>query len=397
MASAGGGSSHRAAGRGRAWAARLACIPLSGAAPARLRLAWASLRFRAARADYYDYLADLMEGSRGRKTLRDIFRDDALRYGPASVRGALCAHWLRAYEDCGGDLCLAWRGTLPEDDLRLVRTAQHAGGAALPQTLRDLAQAARLTGQAWQMFAATLSAAAAALSVLAAVLAAVPLYTVPRLLRVFASVPADYYGPATRALLRLAGMVQANGPVLACAAGCAAWLAAWSLPNLTGPLRSRLDRHGIWRLYRDFHAIRFLALLSVLVRPRGGAGAPRLREALRQQLHAASPWQAWHLRRMLARIGAGTVGPATFDTGLIDRETWWFMADMIAARGMDEGMQRTRGRLASHTLRAVALRARALRWLLLAAAVLSLFGLAFWHYAVVEEMRRALVNFHAGR
>ena len=362
----------------------------------RLDLAWAALRFRAARADYYDYLADLMDGVRGRKTLRDIFHDDALRYGPGTARGMLCAYWLQAYQESGGDLYRTWHRTLPQDDLRLVRTAQQAGGGALQQTLRDLARAVRLTEQARRLLVATLAAACVALSVLAAMLAAVPLYTVPQLRRTFATVPPEYYGPLSRALLRLADAVQANGLLLACAAGCLAWLVSWSLPNLTGALRSRLDALGIWRLYRDFHAIRFLALLAVLVRPRGAA-APRLREALQQQLHGASPWQAWHLERMLARIGSGTVGAATFDTGLIDRETWWFLADMIATRGMDAGMQCTRERLESHALQALALRARVLRWLLLSTALLCLLGLAFWHYGVVDEMRRALMNFHAGR
>src|SRR5690606_24449237 len=80
------------------------------------RLTLAAWRFRVLRADYYDYLADLMEGARGRKPLRDIFQDDARRYGPSTARGALCTHWLRAYEESGGDLFQAWHGTLPDED-----------------------------------------------------------------------------------------------------------------------------------------------------------------------------------------------------------------------------------------------------------------------------------------
>lgn len=356
----------------------------------------AAWRFRVLRADYYDYLADLMEGGRGRKTLRDIFQDDARRYGPSTARGALCTHWLRAYEESGGDLFQAWHGTLPDEDVRLAGAAQRAGSDALMRTLRDLARAVRLTEAARRVVTATLSAAAVALAVLAALLAAVPLYTVPQLRRTFVTVPADYYGPLTRALLRLADAVQSNGLLLACAIGGAAWTVAWSLPNLTGTVRAWLDRHGPWRLYRDFQAIRFLALLAVLLR-RHGAASPRLREALQAQLPGASPWLAWHLQRMLGRIGAGSVGAGTFDTGLVDRETWWFLSDMIATRGMDEALQCASRRLETHALRAVARRAQVLRWVLLLGALAALLGLALWHYAVVDEMRRALVNFHAGR
>lgn len=359
------------------------------------RLAWAASRFRPRRADYYDYLADLMEAAQGRKTLRDMFRDDAVRYGPGSARGILSAHWAEAFQESGGDLYLTWRGTLPDDDASLLRAAQHSGGEALCQTLRDLARVARLLEQARRETWTTLAAGAAACLVLLGLLIAVPFYTVPHLLQTFGSVPPDNHGPLSRALLRLAGAVRNDGPLLLALAGSLAWSAAWSLRNLTGPVRARLDGVGIWRLYRDFQAMRFLAMLATMVRPRGHA-APRLREAIRQLLHAGSPWHGWHLERMLERIDAGVVGPDTFDTGLIDRETWWFMADMIATRGMDEGMQLTRTRLETHALRAVSARARALRWLMLLAALASLLGLAFWHYGVIDEMRRALLNFHAG-
>ena len=56
-----------------------------------------ALRFRALRADYYEYLADLVEGTQGRKSLRDIFDDDAHRYGRRTVRGRLSRYWAAAY------------------------------------------------------------------------------------------------------------------------------------------------------------------------------------------------------------------------------------------------------------------------------------------------------------
>ena len=56
-----------------------------------LRLdAW---RFRPGRADYYEYLADLIEGTQGRKSLRDVFEDDARRYGVDTERGRLAGEW----------------------------------------------------------------------------------------------------------------------------------------------------------------------------------------------------------------------------------------------------------------------------------------------------------------
>jgi len=361
----------------------------------RARLLWATRCFRADRADYYDYLADLMAASLGRKTLRDMFHDDAVRYGPASARGILSAHWAQVFQESGGDLCLTWQGTLPDDEVKMLRAAQHAGEQALRQTLRDLARVARLLDRARRESLSTLAAGIVACTVLLGLLIAVPSYTVPQLLRTFSGVPPDHYGSLSQALLRLADTVRGQGIVLMCLLGGLIWIVVWSLRNLTGPARTRLDGMGIWRLYRDFQAMRFLSMLAVLVRPHGH-DAPRLREAVQQLLHAGSSWHDWHLTRMLARIDAGVVGAQTFDTGLIDRATWWYMADVIATRGMDEGMQLTRARLETHAMRAVARRAQILRWCMLLTALAALLGLMFWHYGVVDEMRRALLNFHAG-
>src|SRR5690606_943246 len=80
--------------------------------------------FRAGRADYYAYLADMLQSLQGRKTLLDHFEDDARRYGPATVRGRLSQRWARRYQESGGDLAAAWSGTLPADECLLVASAQ---------------------------------------------------------------------------------------------------------------------------------------------------------------------------------------------------------------------------------------------------------------------------------
>src|SRR5690606_312134 len=118
----------------------------------------------------------------------------------------------------------------------------------------------------------------------------------------------------------------------------------WTLPNLTGRWRQRLEPHLVWRLYRDFHCVRFLALLSVMVRRRGNVATP-LRDALLAQLPGSSPWKAWHLHRMLLRVDDGVVGADTLRTGMLDSETAWFLSDMMAIHGVDRGLARARERI----------------------------------------------------
>jgi len=363
------------------------------AARARLRAdAW---RFRPRRADYYEYLADLIEGTQGRKTLRDILDDDARRYGPATVRGRLSGHWARAYVEEGGDLSAAWAGTLPQNECQLIACVQEEGGE-LPQALRDLARAARLAANARAELAASVAAGAAAAVVAVCLLCAVPFFTVPRLEQVFRAVPPGEYGALTRALFGLAAWLrQWLALWLVCLAGSAA-LALWSLPHFTPAWRPRLDDWLWWRLYRDFQAIRFLALLSVLVR-RHGAADTRLGRALAAQERGASAWLEGHLRAMRARIDAGEQGAGIFDTGLLDRETWWYMADMMDALGLEAGLAQARRRVEVFVLARVGRQARALRWALLLAALAAVLALALWHYAVIDELRRSLSNFYASQ
>lgn len=353
-----------------------------------------SHRFAPARADYYEYLADLVEGLQGRKTLRDIFDDDAHRYGRRCARGRLARHWARALEESGGDVAHAWKGTLPAQELALLRAAQSAGAGAFTATLRDLARAARLVGQAAATLKGTLAAGAAAFCVALSLLWAVPFFTAPRLAQVFHAVPPSFHGGLTSALFALARWLRDSLPLwLACGA-VAVWLAYWALPNLTGSLRARLDRLPFWRMYRDLHGIRFLALLAVLLRQRGNVDT-RLRQALVMQAAHAGPWLAWHIEQMVARIDGGLVGGDTFDTGLIDSDIWWYLTDMIAAHGMDAGVARARERVEGHALARIRRQSLWLRWGLLLGAVAAVLGLALWHYAVIDELRRALMNFYA--
>ncbi len=352
-------------------------------------------RFRPGRADYYEYLADLVEGTQGRKNLRDVFEDDARRYGLETVRGRLSRHWADAYLEAGGDLGEAWSDTLPSSECLLLVCVQEEGGD-LPAALRDLARAVRLARDAWLALVSAAAAGVAAAAVAFALLCAIPYFSVPRLQHVFQAVPAEDYGRLTRALFALAqGLRQWLVLWLVLLLGLA-WLSLWSLPQFTGALRARLDRWLLWRLYRDFQAIRFLALLAVLVRQHGAADT-RLRRALAVQARHAAPWLHGHLLDMLGRIDAGQTGPDIFGTGLLDQGTWWYMADMMDALGMEAGLAQVRQRIELSLLARVRRQASALRWSMLLASVAAVLGITLWHYGAIDELRQGLTNFYASQ
>ncbi|HEY9279495.1 MAG TPA: hypothetical protein VIP51_05415, partial [Eoetvoesiella sp.] len=344
-------------------------------------------QFRRQRADYLEYLSALMDGIQGRRTLKEIFEQDGRRYGVSTVRGRLSMRWAQDYQATGGELYATWLGCFPLIELGLIRVAQSFGNAPLISTLRDLADALHLQQQAKDILISTLWSAALALTLLLTMSLAIPLFTVPRLQEAFSAVPHEYYGGLTRSLVEFSIFVRTHWIVAIVALAGGGMLFLWSLPNLTGRTRQYLERYAVWRIYRCVNAMRFLAVLTIVL-TRQGSTSTQLRAALSMQRPGASRWQSWHIDAMLGRINVGLVGADTFDTGLLDRDLFWFFSDMAMARGLVPGLVLTRQRLKDRILKTVARQALALRWSLLLICVSGLLGLGLWHYAVIDELRR---------
>jgi len=350
-------------------------------------------RFGPARADYYEFLSALMEGARGRHTLRDIFDRDARRYA-GTVRGRLSSAWSRDYQAAGGDLYATWFGCFPAGELAIIRVAQLAGNESLVRTLHDLAHALRLSRRSRHVVWITVWSGVLSLCVLMATVLAVPQFTAPRLAEVFGTLPPEYFGTWTRALFAFAAMVQAVWPPIFAALFLCAAALCWSIPNLTGAFRRRLDQVSIWKIHRCLSALRFMSVLTVVLQRQG---ATQLRSAVAMLCAGASPWMRGHLDDMLSRIDHGLVGADTFDTGLLDRELYWYLQDMTDARGLVHGLALVRDHLGGSVLAQVTRQAQTLRWLLLACCVAGMLALALWHYAVIDELRRSLMIFYASQ
>ncbi len=353
------------------------------------RLRVAAYRFRSLRADYYDYLAEMIAMTSGAKTLLSMFEDDALRYRGLGARGILSRYWAQQFPKSGGDLFTTWFGSLPTEDLVAVQAAQYAGSGALAQTLRQLATVVRTTDAASQAFMQTVCVGLVGVVVAICAVFSIPVLTADHLARVFSEVPPELYEPWSRALFATSEQLKNLWPMLLCLTAGVTTTAIWSLSQWYGAARSFADQWGIWRLYRVVQAVRFLSLLAILLKPRGNTSA-RLREALLIQQRGALPWLNHHLEKMLMRIDAGSLAIEALNTGLIDRETWWYFTDMVHTLGLDEGLQRTKHRLAVHTVQRLQRQAMTLRWLLLLTAVAVVFAIAFWHFRVFDELRQSL-------
>lgn len=351
----------------------------------------AAMLFASKRPDYYLYLADLIEGTLGRTSLIDIFENDAARYGN-SARGKLSALWARQFDQGGGSLARTFAGTLPDEDVVVLDTLQRAGGeGALQAALRDLALNSELVAKAKSIVIITMFASLVCLSMVLAMVIAMPLFTVPKIADAFSMLPASFYPTKAVSLFAFADFIKANWLVVVLGFVGAIAACGWSMSNITGRVRTFLDKYGIaWGLYRDLQSIKFLSFLAAMLQKRGNSFVG-LRDAIEMQLVGASRWKRYHVALMLDMIDhEGKTGKELFETGIMDQTMQWYIADLIEARGIEEALQSVRERLKDRVIKRISVQSSVLAWTLMIVSIFLTSYLMFWHLTVIDDMRKAL-------
>lgn len=349
----------------------------------------AAYAFRTQRADYYEYLADVIDATAGTKTLQNIFYDDVSRYAAASPRGLLSRVWLERFPQAGGDLFATWNGTLPLEDLLAIQSAQYSGSQALTKTLRQLAGVVKLIDGAHRLLVTTAFAGLAGLFIALGSVLSIPFFSAKQLQQVFAAVPTEHFSEWTKALFVTADILNAAWPFVSVGLILSALIVLWSFASWTGPLRRVADKFGPWAFYRRVQTVRFVSLLAVTLTP-GGSQGGRLRDAIALQIQGATPWFSGHLHVMVTRLDLGANAIDALETGLIDSEIWWYFADLIQTLGLDEALHRARLRTEKHALKRIQTQAVYLRWGALLLSLMIVLGVAFWHAQVFEELRQGL-------
>lgn len=356
-------------------------IPLS-------RLDYMAGRFSSNRADYYEYLADLIRDVGGRRTLRRIFDEDAQRYrGMLNARGFLSGHWAKQFDECGGELSLVFKGSLPADEIALIAQGQAAGAGALEQAFRDVAALTRLMSTLRWTFVSTIAMGAIGIGlILTMLIVIIPYVTVPALAETFTGIPDEFLGPSSKSLMDFGRAMSGHVVTVVAAIAVVIYGSSWSLRHYVGPGRAQLDKWLLWRIYRDFEGVKFLASLAAMVKKRGNT-AIRLRDAIAMQLEGASAWKRSHVIKMLDKIDCGVVGPETFDTGIVDRNALWTLSDLMSTLGVDEGLQKTRHHIESRLIKQLSRKATIARWVMLILSVVAMLAIYLWHMAAIYEIQ----------
>lgn len=347
----------------------------------------AALRFRRKRGDYYEHLAEIIGATEGHKSLRDIFADDAVRY-EGKPRGRLSRHWANTLEESGGNLATTFHGTLPDTDVAILAAVQETGGGNLAPGLLGLARLEQLRTSIRKITMPNAIIQWLAIGLVVSILAMLPLFLVPQMVDAL-PVPEDQYRGSAASIKAFAGWLETYGPPILLALLTGLILRGWVLTHLTGPWRSVLDRWGPFRQYRDLEAIQFLSTLSTILNP-GANQQTGLRAALELMRGGAGPWLGAHLDQMMQRLDDAVTGPETFDTGLLDRDTYFFLQDVYDARGLDVALERTRLRVETSLLAGVERRSKLWRWVSLILAMLTVLAVFLWTRAAFDEVTSLL-------
>lgn len=358
-----------------------------------LRVRVAAWCFRSSRADYYEFLAQMLSHEFSEQTLLTIFEQDARRHDRWSVRGRLAAYWAQRYATSGANLIDTWRCTVPESDLQSLVVAQQAGQQALMQTLSCLAVQIRLSRSCSEHFWQTIAVGIIAATVALSCLLALPLWTVPKLLAAFSGVPSHHYGQALASLIQWVSIVKEHWLIGTLLGTGIIALLVWSVLGLTGAIRDRLDGFGIWRIYRDVQAMRFLTGTATMLNALSNTGVS-LRTVLINQRQYANAWLDDHLQRMIEQLDAGIDPLTSLNTGLLSGDVWWRFVDIARVRGLSCGLGQTSAEIGELLKARLRRRAIVLRWLLLGLALGCVLIVGWWHLRAIEELRQGLTLFH---
>lgn len=350
----------------------------------------AASSFRRTRYDYYLFLGQLLKDSRGKRTMGDIFWKDVERYG-SRPRGVLARHWSEQHQD-GADLLKTWTGTIPEQDLMVIGAAVKAGGAgAIEDALIDAARLAKRSEDSKNQFLSTIVVGFAMLGLAGLAIAGAPLFFLPLMQKSFSYVPLDMWGPRGMALMSFSKFLGTWWPVATTLVVVAIAWAFAALPRWIGPTRAKFDASFLpYRLYRDARAAEFLATLAAVLKKRGNVSM-NLREGLELIRSNAGLWLADHCSRMLEVLNEpGSHNDAdVLDSGLLSKESVYYVADVMEALGPDEGLQVAGLRIEARLDESIAKVGKRLRYVMLAAGLSTVAYMVLWGFSIISELKAA--------
>ena len=225
----------------------------------------------------------------------------------------------------------------------------------------------------------------------AVAIAGAPLFFLPLMQKSFSYVPLDMWGPRGMALMSFSKFLGTWWPVATTLVVVAIAWAFAALPRWIGPTRAKFDASFLpYRLYRDARAAEFLATLAAVLKKRGNVSM-NLREGLELIRSNAGLWLADHCSRMLEVLNEpGSHNDAdVLDSGLLSKESVYYVADVMEALGPDEGLQVAGLRIEARVDESIAKVGKRLRYVMLAAGLSTVAYMVLWGFSIISELKAA--------
>lgn len=350
----------------------------------------AASAFRKRRFEYFINLADLIDASGGQMNYMTIFEREADRYA-GTPRGRLAAHWVERMHETGARISETWHGCVPPDELAVIAIAEARGRGAVTTALRDLARVGGTINDARLAFIKTVFMSLIGLVLASVMLLAVPFFFRPFFEKSFGFIPAEFYGPNTVRFYALADFIGAFWWIVLPLLLFAMTWVTWSLPNWTGPKRSWADeRIFIYKLYRDFKGALFLASFASLTRS-AGAEVTNQRNALLMMQSQVQPWLRWKINLMLSHMDDhGALDASMFDVGVVDKEVYFRVVDIVDARGISEGLTAAGLDSEGRAVKSIRSKGAFISVVAMGSAVMTVLGLLLWIYVIVFEFKSSI-------
>ncbi|TAL65675.1 MAG: hypothetical protein EPN79_10860 [Burkholderiaceae bacterium] len=358
----------------------------------------AASAFKKQRAEYYKYLADLMEGGKGEIKLLTIFEKDSERHGK-TPRAKLSAYWAERYATNGANLSQAWRGTLPDDEVAIIDVAQSAGAGALLSALRDVSRIAMLSDRVRREVIGTLFAGVLGLIIALVMLTIFPMFSAGKLQQIYSFIPLPDWGPKGKFFNAWAANVKEYGLYFVLLVAVILVYVHWTINNLLGPVRDWLDSNvAIYRVIRDVKGALFLSTMATLTRKRGNTMFT-LSESLKTFCRSVrSPWLRWRVEEIAEGVDqTGAIGTEAFQTNLLSPEMYYFLRDMQEAQGFAEGFEATGKYVEASVIDKIIKRMTIYRWILLFVGVFSVVAVMAIQLGVIYEMKGVMMNYYSSR
>lgn len=353
-------------------------------------------QFNRSRADYYTYFAAKLTSAGGGIKVMQMFEDDVMRF-PGKTRGIIAEFWLQRYSANGANLADAWEGTLPEDEVAVVRVAQDAGGDAVMHAVNDLARMAKLSDQVKQQAFMTMLAALIGVGIAVAMLTVFPIYVVSTLKTTYDFLPMEHWSPNAKSMVAHSELVTAYGVYALGVLVLLGTYVIWTFDHLVNRTREWLDRKNVvYRTMRDLKGALFLYTMCTLTRRRGNTMFTLKRSLEVFMESARTPWLKWRIEQIIEGADAtGAIDIQAFNTGLLSEEMFYFLEDMDKAKGFSEGLEATAKYVEDTILASIIKRMYIYRWILLIVAVMAGVSVFGWQFSIMYDMRGAMSNYLA--